>query len=187
MDICEEADCDSEAKKRGLCEPHYYRAIKSGTLEIIRPLVLKDWRINFWKRVDKDGPNGCWIWQGACDQHGYGSMTIDYKRHKAHRLAFELLKEPLIVGMVLDHLCRNPACVNPDHLEQVSQKENVRRGDAVWVNGLRNAQKTHCKNGHAFTSENTYRPKSGGRVCRKCMVMWQRQYQQRRAGLITED
>lgn len=181
MNNCREAGCGADAKKRGYCEPHYYVAIKSGALQKIRPVKVKDWRINFWNRVDKDTESGCWIWGGATDRHGYGSVTINYKRHKAHRLAFELLKGPLIVGMSLDHLCRNPSCVNPDHLEQVTQLENVRRGDAMWVNGLRNAQKTHCKKGHAYTADNTYRPKNGGRACRKCQSIWQREYQARRA------
>ena len=72
--------------------------------------------------------NGCWIWQGYSDKDGYGTIGIKNKVKKAHRVYYEKYIGPIPEGLQLDHLCRNPSCVNPKHLEPVSAAENTRRG-----------------------------------------------------------
>ena len=106
--------------------------------------------------------NGCWLWTGYIS-NGYGLIKWAGKVRSAHRTAYELLVGPISVGLEIDHLCRVKNCVNPDHLEPVTHRENCARGENY------NSNKTHCINGHAFDSENTYIiPSSGGRQCRIC-------------------
>lgn len=86
----------------------------------------------------------------------------------AHRWAYEHFVGPIADGLVLDHLCRNTSCVNPRHLEPVTQQENVLRGSAP---AAINAAKSHCVNGHEFTAENTYLRPNGWRICRICRAL----------------
>lgn len=126
-----------------------------------------------FEKVDKT--DACWIWTGATYRRGYGKMFIGSKADgtakivAAHRIAYEHLRGPIPGGMTLDHLCRNVACVNPDHLEPVSMRENWRRGTSASAVNL---VKTHCIHGHEFTSENTYvaKGKHGNpqRLCKAC-------------------
>jgi hypothetical protein len=90
-------------------------------------------------------------------------------------VAYELFVGPIPEGLELDHLCRNPSCVNPAHLEAVTHRENVRRGDLHLVFGSR----THCTMGHEFTDENTYPRPTGGRGCRECRRERVRAYRER--------
>lgn len=116
----------------------------------------------FWVKVQEQ-PSGCWGWTGRIDRYGYAQYSERGQMVGAHRVSYTALCGPIPTGLQVDHLCRNRACVNPDHLEPVTQLENARRGAA--------ARKTHCVNGHAFTPENTYRrPGVGGgrRSCREC-------------------
>ena len=77
-----------------------------------------------------DASSGCWIWQRAID-HGYGVMCIGRRKHYAHRVLYERYKGTIPAGYVIDHVCRQTKCVNPDHLEAVSQKVNLQRGEAA--------------------------------------------------------
>lgn len=98
-------------------------------------------------------PNGCWTGVGQpSGRDGYRSVRTDGRDIKAHRLMYEFLVGPIPDGLTLDHLCRNTACCNPDHLEPVTQRVNNLRSRNV--SGI-NAAKTHCKRGHEFTDENT--------------------------------
>src|SRR5690242_3990108 len=99
----------------------------------------------FWSKVDKSG--FCWLWTASVDHDGYGRFVVDGKTCKAHRIAYTLSIGPIPDGLTIDHLCRNKRCVNPAHLEAVSQKENNHRGTSP---SALNIQKTHCIRGHAF-------------------------------------
>ena len=127
------------------------------------------------ERVDRSDPEGCWPWTRYL-QRGYGIIQRpDGKRVPAHRAVYELLVGPIPDGLTLDHLCRNPPCCNPDHLEPVTQAENNRRG-VGWAG--ENARKTHCKRGHEFTPENTYTYR-GMRSCRLCARIKAKRYRER--------
>ena len=106
---------------------------------------------------------GCWVWQLCILQTGYGCIRVGGKTRNAHRVSYETFRGPVPDGLVLDHLCRNRACVNPDHLEPVTPRENVLRGMARQVK----ADITHCPRGHAYDEPNTYSWR-GRRFCRAC-------------------
>lgn len=129
-----------------------------------------------WKRfVVSD--NGCWEVSGSRDGYGYGRINDGGRPRNTHIVLWEALYGPVPEGMELDHLCRNPACLRPDHLEPVTHLENVRRGDC----GRHNTVKTHCPGGHEYSPENTYIDPKGSRVCRACRVLHNGAYRRRRA------
>lgn len=133
-------------------------------------------------------PNtGCWLWTGPVDHNGYGFININYHHVRAHRAVYEVLGGKTIpIGLSLDHLCRQPSCVNPDHLEPVTHQENMARsrGKEGRRSGYYLAIRTHCKNGHEFTPENTHhRPGQKARRCRMCERIHTHKENQRRAAL----
>lgn len=142
----------------------------------------------FWEKVNKDGPvssfrpdlGPCWLWMGAHRKRGDGNLQLGLRSNGtrasvfSHIFAYTLLRGPVPEGLELDHLCRLPQCVNPDHLEPVTHRENVRRG-------LGGVLKTHCPSGHTYDTENTYyRTVNGYRICRAC-----RRERDRRRGRIS--
>ena len=123
--------------------------------------------MDFWTYVDKGTGDECWIWRGALDRYGYGQVKYRGKNWRAHRLAYFLLGIPLPERQ--DHECNNRACVRPEHLRPLTQRQNVLRS---LTNPLAiNARKTECKNGHPFDELNTgydTRPGHAGRYCVTC-------------------
>lgn len=118
----------------------------------------------YWDKVRVG--DGCWEWIGGKIPDGYGQMLWNGRLRLAHRIAYELhYGEPPADDMTVDHLCRNRGCVNPAHLEQVSNRENILRG--IGPTAV-NARKTHCVHGHPFDETNTKRRSDGGRRCRAC-------------------
>lgn len=117
-----------------------------------------------WSGARADG-TGCWLWQRCRTSSGYGLINIRGRNRRAHRVAYEIVKGPIPAGLTIDHRCRGRACINPDHLEAVTNRENVMRGDTIPA---RNAAKTHCLNGHPFDEENTQVSAAGHRRCRTC-------------------
>lgn len=119
-------------------------------------------------------PNGCWLWTGLLDRDGYGRLHHDGRMRILHRIAFQALVGPIPEGLTLDHLCRNRACFNPNHLEPVTLQENIHRGQ-------RAAPKTHCVHGHLYDEKNTFLQGDGVRRCKACRREQARSRKLRRA------
>ncbi len=121
----------------------------------------------FWAKVKKT--DSCWLWTANKIGKGYGLFWVGPTMKDftvAHRFAYELLVGPIPEGLTLDHLCKVKHCVNPAHLEPVTNRENVLRSDGITA---LSARQTHCKYGHPFSAENTYFRSEGGRKCRICI------------------
>lgn len=127
-------------------------------------------RDQFWSRVDKS--EDCWIWSAGKDGNGYGVAIVGsrsdgtYRHVKAHRLSYELTVGQIPDGLQVDHLCRVRACVNPAHLEPVTQRENILRGEGASAKA---ARQTHCKRGHPLSGDNLmHRADANRRECLTC-------------------
>ena len=113
------------------------------------------------KRYSTLAPSGCIEWTAGKDTGGYGRIYISAVAHPAHRVAYEFAKGAIPEGLHIDHLCKNRKCINPDHLEAVTQAENTRRG----------CEKEFCIRGHRMEPSNCHYPKEGGRRCLACVRM----------------
>lgn len=128
----------------------------------------------------------CWISNRADNMGGYTKIGIFNVTYLVHRLAYELTYGDVPHGLVIDHLCRNRACCNPAHLEAVTHRTNLVRGDTFAASQV---AQTHCRAGHPFTADNTYRRSDRtGRLCRTCGRENARRYRrEKRLGLASED
>ena len=126
-------------------------------------------------KISPEPTSGCWLWTAAVLPDGYAALWNGRRMAKAHRVIYELLRGPVPVGLDLDHLCRVRCCVNPDHLEPVTRRENIRRGVGPVAAHM---AKTHCIYGHPFSGSNliVYSSKPHHRRCRICTARHGRNY-----------
>lgn len=155
---CTYPGCDRVPVAKGYCLPCYKRWRRNGTTVKV---TVED---RFFASL-AESPSGCWLWTRNQWLSGYGLFVADGRNHQAHRWSYEFMVGPIPDGLVLDHLCETPLCVNPWHLEPVTQSENVRR-----------AFHDHCPNGHPYTPENTHQHSRGHRECRACASARVRRY-----------
>lgn len=122
-------------------------------------------RQRFAEKVSIGAPDECWLWRAGLGTNGYGRFRLG-KHKQAHRVSFEWARHRIPDGLQLDHLCRVRNCVNPNHLEPVTSRENTLRGETLAAEC---ASKTHCPQGHPYDDQNTLQ-ESGGRYrrCRSC-------------------
>ena len=131
------------------------------------PTLSESQQHEFWEHVAVDmvDSDACWPWKFALKRSGYGYVSLGGNDYRAHRVAYEIVRGAIPQGLTLDHLCRNRACCNPAHLEPVSHRANVLRGESQPAT---NAVKTHCAHGHEYTAENTKINRWNRRVCLQC-------------------
>lgn len=146
--------------------------------------------LRFIRFIQKSAdPNSCWIWTGHKMPNGYAQFSVSSRRDGrriistktyAHRFAYEMWVGPIPDGLVIDHLCRRRDCVNPRHLETVTTRENLRRGETKTAH---NAAKTHCPMGHELSGDNLYvhTNKNGveKRHCKTCRKQALRKFRER--------
>ncbi len=137
--------------------------------ERLRQLLEEADERRFWRKVLIG--DDCWEWTGGKGSRGYGTFTArkengSWRTLRAHRVSYELLVDAIPAGLVIDHLCRNTGCVNPDHLEAVTRRENTLRGigPTAW-----HASKSHCPQGHPYSGDNLFFVTDAkGRHSRRC-------------------
>jgi hypothetical protein len=137
----------------------------------MRPTLSNDLR-RFMAKVERS-EDGCWLWCASVTNRGYGRFRTKAQGEVfAHRFSYEIHVGPIPEGLHLDHLCRVRRCVNPEHLEPVTCRENLLRGDTLTA---ANAAKTHCPKNHPYDETNTYM-NAGSRRCRTCKRDRQREH-----------
>ena len=137
-------------------------------------------------KVDLDPATECWNWAACTTSTGYGRVWDGQRADWAHRVVFTELRGAIPPGKVLDHLCRNRRCVNPDHLEPVTDGENTARGDCPDVTRERHRAQRWCKRGHPLFGHNVYLHPAGRRVCKQCRAIHKSDHARRHADVLLE-
>lgn len=133
----------------------------------------KDYR-RLSRHIMPEPNSGCWLWTAGLNGHGYATAWLEGKTaNTLHRQIYEHHKGPIPTGLVIDHRCRIPSCVNPDHMEPVTVRENTLRGIGITA-AL--AARTHCKNGHPYEGQNGFIKSGRIRGCRVCASNWTKRY-----------
>ena len=136
-------------------------------------------RERFEEKYIPEPNSGCWLWLGALCNGGYGNIRNQGFIKSAHRISYEMYKGIIPEGLHLDHLCRVRCCVNPNHLEPVTRKENIRRGVLAGTFGKAERRKTHCPMGHSLSGKNLYLTPNGSRNCKECRKIQAREFRKR--------
>jgi HNH endonuclease len=166
--LCSIEGCTAPSVTRGWCPAHRARWRRHGDPRLGKPAHIKGTVEYRLKARSSLQPNGCILWNGAKTAAGYGTLNVQNTRQLVHRLAYELYVGPIPEGLTLDHLCRTRACINPEHLEAVTNRENILRGTSP---SAKQARRTHCPSGHPYAGENLIRWRNH-RHCRACMKQW---------------
>lgn len=181
MKHCTIRGCNKRYEARGLCPMHYRRLRLNGSPDVV---LIKTWdRLEDKLLEHIEFPQDykdCWLWKGLRANTGYGKFYWKGKDTSAHRAMYKAFVDADVDGLHVDHLCRNPPCVNLLHLEAVTGRENTLRGiSPPAINIL----KTHCPKGHPYDFKNTrVSRKTGGRACRECSRAAYREYYYKRQG-----
>lgn len=181
---CTVSGCDRPIRYKALCNAHYLRKLRHGD-PLASGRTPKTLRERFESKVIR-AENGCWEWSGSHFQAtGYAIFNVPSDRDgrwrpaTGHRVSYELHVGPIPDGLSIDHLCRNRGCVNPAHLEPVTTRVNMLRGEAPSAVSVR---ENRCLQGHEFTPENTYTKPNGKRQCRECLrAYWREAGRRKRA------
>jgi len=120
------------------------------------------------EKIEKQKGSDCWFFTGSKLPSGYGILWNGVRPIGAHRISFQLYRGEITDGMEIDHICNNRSCVNPEHLQLLTHKENMRKSSALM--GI-NARKTHCKRDHELSGDNLHITPRGARQCKECMRM----------------
>lgn len=170
--------CTKPSFTRGYCKTHYQRLIRNGTVELRRPSAEE----RFLANIDATGPahptlgTPCWIWQACTNGDGYGMFMGGGRRQEgAHRFSYKHFRGEIPKHLEVDHICNTPLCVNPNHLQLLTHKQNVMRGSSP---SAKYARRTHCSQGHSLdpASGNCRIEKDGRRRCIACVKEQGRRY-----------
>lgn len=140
--------------------------------------------VRLYAKIEVSTEHDCWLWTGSLDKYGYGKFRAGGKCLSTSRFSYLLHKGEIPQGLVVDHICRNRRCVNPEHLRLLTNAENVLCGEGRTA---KQARQTHCKRGHPLFGENLwFNPKAKERQCRTChrdrnRINMRRYYQQKKA------